>query len=128
MNSIERLCELASLCHDAAFDEERGVIDTAAPEIASYLHSGLASAHIARIQQLVQHDACLQAVVELLPQNWGYMLSRGRNGKSLASAFGPNGDRETTMEGKSEALALLGALSLAIVETLDDGALPDLNS
>ncbi len=120
MNADTRkLVELAERCLDADAAQEESIIRTQGIEITRYLRSGSYAASSARIRQLSLCKACLQMVTEMIPADWGYMLSRGPNGQVLASVFCPDLDDETTMGGKSEALALLGALALAIAETLN---------
>ena len=118
MTSIEMFVNLAGQCIDASPDQAEGLLLSAGPEIADYFAPNTSASAATRIGTLVTCDCDLQAVTELIPKDWGYMLSRGPNGRILASVFNPVAEQEKTMEGTSEALALFGALAITIAETM----------
>lgn len=98
----------------------------AAPNPA--LLRGLAVPCAERVEELVRADAASSAALEMMAPDFGYLLSRGASGQHLASVILPGAEEETSASGDTMALALIGALGLALVEAgLVEGAqgLPD---
>jgi hypothetical protein len=110
--------DLAVLCHEAAATEEKAIIGVNVTDIAYLLDSAPALSSGIRTRELLACDASLQAVIEVLPGSWGFMLSRSQNGQKLASVFCPHLVEEMTMSGETEALALLGALATTLAATM----------
>ncbi|MCB2061705.1 MAG: hypothetical protein R3E09_12990 [Novosphingobium sp.] len=119
MESYRQLVDLAVLCHDATADREKDIVQANLPSIARDLNPAARRTCDARIRELTECNACLQAVIEALPASWGYMLSRGYNGRRLASVFCPLLESEMTTLAETEALALLGALATTVATTLN---------
>lgn len=86
----------------------------AAPTVALLHGTCVPSAD--RIDQLIAADAAANAALEMLGPDCGYLLSRGASGQHLASVILPGVDEETSASGDTMALALIGALGLALVE------------
>ncbi|MCX7863740.1 MAG: hypothetical protein N2423_01675 [Novosphingobium sp.] len=69
--------------------------------------------------------AHVSAVLALIGNDAAFMLSRGANGKCLASAVTPDGAEEIVAEGSTLALALLAAhLSALLVDVERVGGEP----
>lgn len=77
---------------------------------------GLAVPSAERVEQLVAADAASTAALEMIGSESGYLLSRGASGQCLASVILPGADEETSASGDTLALALVGAIGLALVE------------
>lgn len=77
---------------------------------------GLAVPGAERLDQLIAAEASAAAALELLGADWGYLLSRGASGQHLASVILPGAAEEISASGDTLALALVGALGLALVE------------
>jgi len=77
---------------------------------------GLTVPSAERMDQLVAAEAAPSAAFALLGPDCGYLLSRGAGGQHLASVILPGADEETSATGDTVALALIGALGLALVE------------
>jgi hypothetical protein len=89
---------------------------------------GLAVPCAERVEELVRADAASTAALEMMAPDFGYLLSRGASGQHLASVILPGAEEETSASGDTMALALIGAIGLALVEAaLIDGqhGLPD---
>lgn len=119
MASYKQFFDLAVACHDAPAALEKDIVGAHLPGLAYRIARTNRAVDEARLRELSERDACLQAVVEIIPESWGYMLSRGYNGRRLASVFCPLLDGELTMQAKTEALALLGALATTVGATAD---------
>jgi len=124
MTSYRQLFDLAVACHDAPPAREKEIVGAHLPGLARTIDRTPPPGGKARIPELAEHGACLQAVVEAIPDSWGYMLSRGYNGRRLASVFCPLLDSEMTMSAKTEALALLGALATTLATTMSSEEVP----
>lgn len=68
-----------------------------------------------RFEALLAADAHESAALALLGRDWGYMLSRGPGGVCLATLVMPNRDEDTTAQGDTPALALVLALTSALL-------------
>ena len=77
---------------------------------------GLAVPCAERLDELVMAGAAASAVLEMLGPDCGYLLSRGASGQHLASVILPGADEETSASGDTMALAVIGALGLALVD------------
>jgi len=103
--------------------------NAAACELLSRLHEILVTgpAHIclaikpaisrSSLQLLLDAGAFESAALRLL-RNCGYMLSRGHEGLVIASVVVPSAGRDCSYSAPSEALALCGALAVALQECL----------
>jgi hypothetical protein len=72
---------------------------------------------------LLPAGAVESAALALVPEEAGYMLSRGNGGWHLASFVLPGLDEEITAEGPTMALALIGAMAGALRAALQCGVL-----
>ncbi|MBU3991608.1 MAG: hypothetical protein KKA12_03510, partial [Alphaproteobacteria bacterium] len=70
----------------------------------------------ARVEALLAAGAPESAALALIGGSAGYMLSRGGDGQHLASVVLPGRGEEVTAGGDTLALALIGALALALAE------------
>ncbi|HET9628281.1 MAG TPA: hypothetical protein VFP14_02250 [Novosphingobium sp.] len=78
---------------------------------------GLAMISAERIDQLIAADASAEAALAMLGPECGYLISRGAGGQHLASVILPGTCEESSASGETLALALIGALGLALVES-----------
>ena len=86
------------------------------------IEPGLALPQPERLDELLGANAAAAAVLELfhgVPA--GYLLSHGGEGRYLASVMLPGARAEANASGDTAALALLGAVALALAD-LPDGA------
>lgn len=81
------------------------------------LIEGLRPIGAARIEALIDADACETAIMTMLDEGAGFLLSRGADGQSLATIALPGVARETSGAGATPALALVGALALALASS-----------
>lgn len=68
------------------------------------------------VEALICADAPESAALSLLGTDCGYLLSRGAGGQHLASVMLPWASEETSAGGDTLALAVVGALALALAE------------
>lgn len=68
------------------------------------------------IEALILANAAESAALALLGAECGYLLSRGAGGQHLASIMLPSASEETSAGGDTLALAVVGALALALAE------------
>lgn len=68
------------------------------------------------VEALIRANAAESAALALLGAECGYLLSRGAAGQHLASVMLPAASEETSAGGDTLALALVGALALALAE------------
>lgn len=106
---------------DASAAEEQGerireawLLLAAAPAI---LHGSLAGnlPPSDAIEAMIEAEAFESAALSLIAPDMGFLLSRGGNGLAIASVVLPGGEEDHTSSGASPALALLGALALALL-------------
>lgn len=121
----QRLAELALACAGSFAADEAARIGEAcellarAPDRA--LFAGLAVPAPARVKALLAAGAPESAALALFGGGACYMASRGGDGQHLASVILPGRGDEVTASGDTLALALIGALALALAEAeLDD--------
>lgn len=87
------------------------------------LGAGLATPDPARFEALLSAGAGSTAVLQLFDgAEAGYLLSRGGGGPHLASVVLPGAAEEVSAGGDTVALALVGALALALAEHAPRGA------
>ncbi len=67
------------------------------------------------IEAMIEAEAFESAALSLISADMGFLLSRGGNGLAIASVVLPGGEEDHTASGASPALALLGALALALL-------------
>ena len=67
------------------------------------------------IDAMIEAEAFESAALSLIAPDMGFLLSRGGNGLAIASVVLPGGEEDHTASGASPALALLGALALALL-------------
>jgi hypothetical protein len=116
------LLQLAQLAEACAHGHAG--LDAAAIEAASGLTALLMpAARVERIPALLAAGAVESAALALVPEEAGYMLSRGNGGWHLASFVLPGLDEEITAEGPTMALALIGAMAGALRAALQCGVL-----
>lgn len=115
-----RLAELALACAGSLAGEEIARIRdlcgllTAAPDLA--LMGGCQRLDAVRVEALIAAGAPESAVLALFGGEAGYLLSRGGSGQHLASVALPGLNDDVTASGDTLALALIGALALALSE------------
>lgn len=81
------------------------------------IEPGLIVPEAGRLAQLLAADAAAAAVMELFEgADAGYLLSRGGGGQYLASVIMPGAAEEVSAGGESAALAMLGAIALALAD------------
>lgn len=78
-----------------------------------------------RFEALLAVDAHESAALALLGRDWGYMLSCGPGGVCLGTVVAPNCDEDTTAQGDTPALALVLALTSALLAEGENGLAPD---
>ena len=76
----------------------------------------------ARLEAMLAAGAHESAALSLLPQDAGYMLSRGPNGENLATVILPESEQEMAVGGATAALALIAALMAELAEVHAVGA------
>lgn len=119
----QRLAELALACAGSFAADEAARIGEAcellahAPDRA--LLAGLAPPAPVVVKALLAAGAPESAALALFGGGAGYMLSRGGDGQHLASVVLPGRGEEVTAGGDTLALALIGALALALAEAED---------
>ena len=115
-----QLGELALACAGSYPGEEaqrlRDLRALLAAAPAANLLCGLTVPSAERLDQLVAAEATASAALGLLGPDWGYLLSRGASGQHLASVILPLAAEEISASGDTLALALVGALGLALVD------------
>lgn len=79
---------------------------------------GIAQPDAAMFEAWVSLGATTSAAEALIGDDAGYMLSRDSDGHYLASVILPGRIEETTASADTAALALVGALALALLEVL----------
>jgi hypothetical protein len=78
--------------------------------------AGLQAIRPMRLQALLDVDACENAVIAMLEHGPGFLVSRSGDGQSLATIALPGRSLENSASGKTPALALIGALALALCQ------------
>jgi len=122
-----QLAELALACAGSCQAEEMQRVGdlwrlmVRAPDRAAI--RGLQLPDAARLKLLMETGAGETAALALIGADCGYLLSRGGTGQFLASIALPGAADETSASGDSLALAVVGAVALALVEA-DEPARP----
>jgi len=83
---------------------------------AGVLIRGLCVLDADRLDQQIAAGAAASAALAMLGEECGYLLSRGAGGQHLASVILPGAAEEASASGDTLALALVGALVLALAE------------
>lgn len=115
-----RLMELADDCRDGAPAGEADRIHEAwnllalAPDTGAIVPGMLPSE--TAIEAMLAARARESAALALLPEDAGYMISRGPGGVHMASVFLPGADSEHTAEAGSVAMAVIAALAEALAD------------
>lgn len=81
----------------------------------------------AQLEAMIAASACASAALAFLSAETGYLISRSAAGHHLASLAMPGRSDEVTAGGRSAALAIIGALCLALFDTNADilaGSMP----
>lgn len=65
---------------------------------------------------LTDQQTCASLALALLEGNCFFMISKGSEQLFIASVVLPDGDEETTASGSTLALALIGAIALAVLD------------
>lgn len=119
---FDALGELALSCAGAFAEEEGamlrrifGLIDRAPSP--SFL-AGIVQPDAALFEAWVSLGATTSAAEALIGEDAGYMLSRDSDGNYLASIILPGRIEETTASADTAALAIVGALAIALHEVL----------
>lgn len=116
------LAELVQACPGATADEEIWLLRKgyAAITKASALNPGLFEGlpSTARFEKMLACGAPESAALSLIPQQAGFMLSRGGNGRHIGSVFMAECG-EHTLEGNTAALAIMAASLSAFHALLD---------
>jgi hypothetical protein len=100
--------------HASAYIREVNALLRLAP--AGTPLAGLRPLRPARLTALLELDADESAVLAMLDRGAGFLLSRGGDGRSLATIVLPGHVVEQSASGATPALALVGALALALCE------------
>jgi hypothetical protein len=117
---VDALRELSLCCADAEAHETHELLRRinhlllAAP--APALLTGLRPLGPARLDALLEIDAADSAAMAMFGHGTGYLLSRSGDGACLASVILPGSQQEESGSGVTPALALVGALSLALLD------------
>lgn len=117
-----RFAELALACAGSfAGDEAARIRDlcgllSVVPDLARM--AGFPPPDFARVETLISAGAPESAVLALFGGEAGYLLSRGGSGQHLASVALPGATDDVTASGDTLALALIGALALALSEAV----------
>lgn len=85
---------------------------------------GLLAPPAERLDELIAAGAGASAVLAFVGPDCGYLISRGAAGQHLASLILPGATEETSASGDTLALALIGAIALALAGA--DGGCTDL--
>ncbi|WP_310531007.1 hypothetical protein [Novosphingobium sp.] len=119
---FDALDDLALACA-GAFAEDEGVLLRRfhgllehAPSPA--LLAGIAQPDAALFDASVSLGAATSAALSLIGEDAGYMLSRDSSGKHLASIILPGHFEEATVGADTAALAIVGALAVALHDPL----------
>lgn len=119
---FDSLGELALACAGAYADDEAellrrfyAMIDHA-PSTAFL--DGIGHGDAMLFETLVSLGAATSAALSLIGEDSGYMLSRGGNGQYLASVMLPGRYEEATAGADTAALAIVGALAIALHDVL----------
>lgn len=119
---FDALHDLALACAGAFADDEAALLRRFhglighAPSPA--LLAGMAQPDAATFEAFVSLGATTSAALSLIGEDAGYMLSRDADGQHLASVILPGRFEETTAGADTAALALVGALAMALHEVL----------
>lgn len=119
---FDALGELALNCAGAFPDEEGRILQQLyglvlnAP--APSLVGGIALPDADLFGAMVSLGTTTSAALSLLGEDTGYMLSRGASGQYLASVMLPDRLEEATAGADTAALAIAGALAIALHEVL----------
>lgn len=73
----------------------------------------------ARIEAMLAASAGESAALAILGADTAFMVSRGPNGRCLASLFGASSEEEIVAEGATIGLALLGAFASALISRME---------
>ena len=114
-----QLSQLADACANGHPGLEPAAIETASGLVALLLPA----ARVDRIPALLAARATESAALALVPEEAGYMLSRGSSGWHVASFVLPGLEDEVTAEGPTMALALVGAIASALRAAMQAGTL-----
>lgn len=119
---FDALGELALACAEAFVNDEaellrrfHGMIDQAPS--AAFL-DGTAEPDPVLFETLVSLGAGTSAALSLIGEDAAYMLSRGEDGQYLASVLLPGRYDEATAGADTAALAIMGALAIALHDVL----------
>lgn len=119
---FDALGELALDCAGAFADDEAELLRrfhsliNHAPSVAFL--DGMAAPDPVLFETLVSLGAGTSAALSLIGEDSGYMLSRGGDGQYLASVMLPGRYEEATAGADSAALAIVGALAMALHDVL----------
>lgn len=117
---LDALRELSLCCADAEAHETRELLrdlNQLLRTAPSALLTGLRPLSQGRLDALLEIDAAEAAVMAMFSHGTGYLLSRSGDGECLASVILPNSQAEESGSGATPALALAGALTLALLDT-----------
>lgn len=113
-----RLAALATACAGSYPEDEgdriRDVHQLLAAAPSPGLITGLAVPTGSRIDRLIASGAGASAVLAMLGEGSGYLVSRGEAGEHLASVVLPGADEDASACGDTLALALVGAIARAL--------------
>ena len=114
---LHKLRRLADLCRNGALEDQprriRQARDLARAKVPSRM-----------IEVMIAAEAFESAALSLLGDDAAWMLSRGGEGRCLASLLLPGMCAEVTCEAASPALALLGAWACAALAKAQSGEVP----
>lgn len=85
-----------------------------APELALFADLALPSRQAESL--LTDNQACSSIALSLLEGHCSFMISKSAEQLYIASVMLPNSEEETTASGSTFALALIGAIALAVVD------------
>lgn len=123
---LDALRNLSLCCAIGDADEvherlrEMNALLLAAP--SRLLISGLRPLPVHRTEALIDADACETAVLNMLDDGCGFLLSRGAQGQSLVTIALPGSADETSGSAATPALALIGTIALALARAVSRGA------
>lgn len=83
------------------------------------LITGLSANRSRRLEMALEGGFAEAAVLQLLTGECGFMISHGDHEMFLASVCLPGAEAESTSSGTTLALAMIGAISLALVSRFD---------
>lgn len=119
---FDALGELALTCAGSFPDEEarllRQLYHLVANAPSPGFLAGVVQPDIAQFEASVGIGAMESAALSLLGDDAGYMLSRGSGGQHLASIILPGRVEEATAGADTAALAIVGALAMALQDVL----------